>query len=89
MNPGLLEDELGSAGGYTALLPTDLEAKAQYKERIKQFSIKLASLSGLVKIRFIFVFQNWFELLIKYWLAGKKSGYIMRYFLKEKTIFDI
>ena len=57
MNPGLLEDELGSAGGYTALLPTDLQAKAQYKERIKQFSQKLASLSGLVKIRCILVFH--------------------------------
>ena len=51
MNPQMLNNEIGSAKVYATLSPSDTEMKAKYKENIKKYSLKLATLSGLVHLR--------------------------------------
>ena len=48
----ILELEIGSAASYAALKPGDTETKMKYRENIKRFSLKLATLSALVNLRY-------------------------------------
>ena len=51
LSPKILEHEIGSAAVYASLTPGDNEAKMVYRQNIKQFSLKLAALSGLINLR--------------------------------------
>eukprot|EP00092_Neocalanus_flemingeri_P039657 GFUD01043189.1.p1 GENE.GFUD01043189.1~~GFUD01043189.1.p1 ORF type:complete len:576 (-),score=226.10 GFUD01043189.1:202-1929(-) len=51
MGPELLDKEIGPANQYVGLGTSQQHVKAEYKERIKQFSVKLAEMSCLVTIK--------------------------------------
>ena len=50
--PELLDKEIGPASQYVSLGTSQQHVKAEFKERMKQFSIKLAEMSCLVTIKF-------------------------------------
>jgi len=52
LSPDLLDAEVGCAADYATLPPDKVDVKLRYKENIKKLSLKLANLSGLVKLRF-------------------------------------
>lgn len=49
--PELLDNEIGLASQYVVLGISQQHVKAEYKERMKQFSVKLAEMSCLVTIK--------------------------------------